>query len=1175
MPGIATRRRLQAAAIGGLVVVLLAALLLLRPWDRAKPAEEETVWQAITSGIDGGQVPLETALQAFAYLTGIEIPGGVLIPMGAPGDDAPTSATGALRWVRAHWDAVTPEQRAVIDAFTQARPGDLVLPVTGPEGERVGRTDRTASIEAGVPAGLTPSLIGTTAATATVGDSMRDDFFTIIKHIGERLGLPVLDEGIFLKEVTLTLTEDDGKREDGRLLFALTQAGNHESGGVNVNNFPCHVTIYKNLWGAETPGQPLSATMHVILTHEVVHCYQYAVINDPGIAALMPPWIMEGTAIWLAGNDTGIVEPMTPGMWRRKILGMPELPLTSREYDAYGWYALLDHLGRPMWSLAADAWRAAAAATGAQRSEAFIDVLDGDAADVTRAWAPLHAREPSWNDPWIPYGLGLPPLGVEPDLVRSPRIPVSATGAGSMLSLPDRSNAVYDVTASEGEIVLVETDGLASAHDGAVHSDLAFTSRRFCVDGDCICPPGTRRAGELVSDADMQIPFVVAFQAPAGGAGQRISSRTLEQECGRDERSPTPSPHASVRPVQPAGHAPPKCGTKCPSSNGDPHLRTVDGIAYDFQAAGEFTLIRTPDGSVEVQVRQEPASGVELGSVSNNTALALRLDGRRVAIYATPSGLELRIDGVSQTSVDSIELGAGRLQRHAEGIEIELPDGTVLWALSRAPYGINVLVDPSPALIEGGVGLIGRSAPGLGVPRLPDGSALPKPLDRHEAYTSLYGRFADAWRLTAATTLFDYDADKTTASYTLRDYPTEPRVATFHDLDPAQVATGREACADVTDTELRDQCAFDVVVTGDPGYVRPYVVVQAVTQQGTAALAPIPAVPNAPVEVLPVIHQLAGSALAPDGTLYLSVVMADRTGRVLAIDPLTGRVLRQVSTTGAGEVAVAAGSVWVAEFSAPATGGFQPCSVSRLEPATLVVEATIPTVCDRVWLGTDLAPLGDDIWFEDPTGADASGKGASLRRIDSAINAVAGLGVAVPFADGELRASATALFYGDPEKGQYRLRPGESALSRIGQPDTDAFPLGHPAGDGLWAVANGRLALYTTATGPDGTVDLDDADGGSFVAADVESVYLERPAATGGGRELWRRYLDGRVPVRLAVAGLADTGFGPIGLTYPDTGRLPLFLVGETTVARIWIHISRTDPAESLLLVQGARLPRP
>jgi hypothetical protein len=1161
MRAIPQRRQLLAAGIVALIAILLAGLLLARPWDRAKSAAEPTVWQSITAGVRGDSVPLDVALQAFAYLTGVDIP-GVRVPGGAAGDDAPTSATGALRWVRAHWDELAPDQRAAIEAFTRAGSSDLVLPVTGSRGEPLAGADRLASLGGGPPRGLVPGPPVPNTAAATVGDAIRDDLFKTLTHIGQRLGLPEITGGLFLKDVTLTLSEDSGLREDGSYTFWLTQAAVE-----NGHYSPCNLTVYKNLWTRETPGQPLSATMHVTLTHEVIHCYQYQVVDDVYIADQMPPWIMEGTAIWLAGNDTGIVEPMTPGLWRKYIMGKPENPLTSRTYDAYGWYALLDHLGRPMWSIVADAWRAAARSAGAQRSEAFIAVLDGDAEDVKTAWAPLHAREGSWNDPWIPYGLGLPPD------VRAPRIPVKATGAGYLANLPDRSNAVYTVTGSDGEIVVVETDGLANAHDGALDSALAFMSRRFCVDGDCICPPGTRRAGERVADAEMRLPFAVAFQAPAGGAGQRFSSRTMEQECGRDERSPAPSARPSGKPPVAGGHKPPRCGRQCASSNGDPHIRTVDGVPYDFQAAGEFTLLETPDGSVEVQIRQEPSGGVELGSVSNNTALAARLGDRRLAIYATLAGLELRVDGVTQTGTEAIDVGGGRVERFDDGIVVDLPDGTVVWATSIAPYGINALIDPAPSVLESGVGLVGRSAPGFGVPGLPDGTALPKALDRHEAYATLYQRFADAWRVTDTTTIFDYGPGKSTASYNIRDYPSAPKVATFASLDPAKAAAGRKACAAVTDAELREQCAFDVVVTGDAGYVRPYKAIEQVAEQG----AVVPNVPvdvaNPPVEVLPVVHQLAGSALAPDGTLYLSAVMADRGGSVIAIDPMTGQILRQVETTGAGEVAVAAGSVWVGEFSAPATGGFQPCSVTRLDPATLTVEATIPTACHRVWSRTNLAAVGDTVWYVDPTAADASGAGSSLRQIDARTNAVTGPAVPLPFADGTLRASASALFYGGPTTGQFRLRPGETAFIPIGPAGAAATSPGYPAGDGLWADAEGQFALFTSANRPDGMLDLHDADGGLPVAADAMSVYIERTAA-GGGNELWRRYLDGRVPTRIAVVPrTVVTGFGPTTLSYFDGGLVPTFLVGKTSLAKLWIAISREDPAESLLLVQGARLP--
>jgi hypothetical protein len=1155
------RRQLLAAGVVALIAILLAGLLLARPWDRAKTAAEPTAWQAITAGIRGDSVPLDVALQAFAYLTGVDIT-GVHVPGGAPGDDAPTSATGALRWVRAHWDELAPDQRAAIEAFTRAGPSDLVLPVTGSRGEPLAGADRVASLGGGPPRGLVPGPLVSNAAAARVADAIRDDLFKTLTHIGQRLGLSEITEGLFLKDVTLTLSEDSGLRDDGSYTFWLTQAALDDA-----NYSPCNLTVYKNLWSKETPGQPLSALMHVTLTHEVIHCYQYQVIDDVHIADLMPPWIMEGTAIWLAGNDTGIVEPMTPGMWRTHIMGKPERSLTSRTYDAYGWYALLDHLGRPMWGIVADAWRAAARSAGAQRSEAFIAALDGDAEDVKTTWAPLHAREGSWNDPWIPYGLGLPPD------VRAPRIPVKATSAGYLGSLPDRSNAVYTVTGSDGEIVVVETDGLANAHDGALDSALAFESRRFCVDGDCVCPPGTRHAGERMADAEMRLPFAVAFQAPAGGAGQRFSSRTMEQECGRDERSAAPSVRPSGKPPVAGGHKPPHCAKRCASSNGDPHLRTVDGVPYDFQAAGEFTFLETPDGTVEVQVRQEPASGVELGSVSNNTALAARVGDKRVAMYATPAGLELRVDGVAQTGTDPIDLGGGRVERFDNGIVIDLPDGTVVWATSIAPYGINVLVDPAPAAVEDGVGLVGPSTSGFGVPRLPDGTALPKALDRHGAYATLYQRFAEAWRVTDTTSLFDYDAGKGTADYTIRPYPSAPKVATFAELDPGKAAAGREACAGVKDAALRDQCAFDVAVTGDAGYLRPYAAIEHVAEQGTVAQDVPVAGANPPVEVLPVIHQLAGSALASDGTLYLSVVMADRSGRVIAIDPISGQILREVNSTGAGEVAFAAGSVWVGEFSAPATGGFQPCSVTRLDPATLAVQATIPTACHRVWSRTNLAAVGEDVWFVDATAADASGAGASLRRIDAKTNAVASPAVPLPFADGTLRASATALFYGGPTNGQFRLRPGETTFVPVVPAGSTGSAPGYPAGDGLWADANGQFALYTSGSGPVGTLDLHDADGGLPVAADASSVYVERTAA-GGGNELWRRYLDGRVPTRIAVAPpTVVTGFGPTILSYFDSGLVPTFLVGETSVAKLWIAISREDPAESLLLVQGGRLP--
>jgi hypothetical protein len=61
---------------------------------------------------------------------------------------------------------------------------------------------------------------------------------------------------------------------------------------------------------------------------------------------------------------------------------------------------------------------------------------------------------------------------------------------------------------------------------------------------------------------------------------------------------------------------------------GDPHLVTLNGFHYNFQAAGEFTLVRSDDGSLDVQVRQQPQLALS-DQVAFNTAVAMLVAGTR------------------------------------------------------------------------------------------------------------------------------------------------------------------------------------------------------------------------------------------------------------------------------------------------------------------------------------------------------------------------------------------------------------------------------------------------------------------------------------------------------------------------------------------------------------------
>ena len=61
---------------------------------------------------------------------------------------------------------------------------------------------------------------------------------------------------------------------------------------------------------------------------------------------------------------------------------------------------------------------------------------------------------------------------------------------------------------------------------------------------------------------------------------------------------------------------------------GDPHLVTLNGFHYDFQGAGEFTLVRSDDGRLDVQVRQQPQLALS-NQVSFDTAVAMLVAGTR------------------------------------------------------------------------------------------------------------------------------------------------------------------------------------------------------------------------------------------------------------------------------------------------------------------------------------------------------------------------------------------------------------------------------------------------------------------------------------------------------------------------------------------------------------------
>lgn len=274
----------------------------------------------------------------------------------------------------------------------------------------------------------------------------------------------------------------------------------------------------------------------------------------------------------------------------------------------------------------------------------------------------------------------------------------------------------------------------------------------------------------------------------------------------------------------------PPCETGCGHSQGDPHLRTVDGHRYEFQGAGEFVLLRWPDNSAEIQIRYEPVPNSGQFHVSATTAVAVRAGSQVVEWYDDRGTV---VDGQVLLLSRPMELEGGfAVEALAGGMVVDLPDGSVLWTVNRA-----VMVDPSPAIREAGLGLIGLGAKESGLPFLPDGTSVAVPEDREGRFEARYRTFGPAWLVTSDTSLFEYGDGESAEGFFRPDFPALNRTLLgLDELEDRPGPDGEAACGGINDEDLRAYCLFDVTVTGDVSWATDYVVIDRLQAEGPVIL---------------------------------------------------------------------------------------------------------------------------------------------------------------------------------------------------------------------------------------------------------------------------------------------------------------------------------------------------
>jgi hypothetical protein len=306
---------------------------------------------------------------------------------------------------------------------------------------------------------------------------------------------------------------------------------------------------------------------------------------------------------------------------------------------------------------------------------------------------------------------------------------------------------------------------------------------------------------------------------------------------------------------------------------GDPHLilTNTEGSHWDYQSAGEFTALREKE--FEVQTRQSPVPTATIpvangytglsSCVSLYTAVAARIGSNRVTLQPTlvgepdPKSMELRVNGQLVSLTDrgiflvadagKGTLNEGRIMPAADN-QIEITDtrGTQLvltpkfWDSQHRWY-LNVNVYQTSAV----QGTLSRIADGSWLPALSDGSNVgQRPDSAQERYQQLYVKFADSWRVTDSTSLFDYAPGTNTATFTLAEWPRfnaqSCGIQGQTSVQPATQAVADAACAPVTNAAQKADCVFDVMVTGETGFAASYVSMQGFKPHGIGFQPQIP-----------------------------------------------------------------------------------------------------------------------------------------------------------------------------------------------------------------------------------------------------------------------------------------------------------------------------------------------
>jgi von Willebrand factor type D domain len=595
----------------------------------------------------------------------------------------------------------------------------------------------------------------------------------------------------------------------------------------------CHITVWNQKFQALDENDA-----EAVVTHEMFHCFQQRTAQTAAAWTTVSAWVLEGEATWAmstvvpAAVSTGIFE----GKWNLYVFG-PKTVYSDRAYDAIGVYG---HLGDLSGSQAV--WPKllpmVLAGMGNDDSAAFKLLIQGNESQYYTSWGSSYF-EVTGNTQWAMLSPGSPPTsGPAPD-----SISVEAGTEEALTPVGPYQAGLFQLSGGADVVVVALLTGYGRLHDQGFAIDTALDASgplALCLkQGGCSCPDGTPGASLITKGAIA--PLSVGIDGGDTTAQVGVVGRSLDEFCKKPEKKPEPTQPSGGggggagggggggddKPPDPGN--PPDGG----SSFGDTHLITFDGLLYDLQVVGEYTLVRSTKDDFVVQVRQVPVLGPKVASV--NQAMATRIGGQRVSLTMENGVAVLRIDGkVISGAPPKPTSGSimGAITAYGNTYRFTWPDGTIVRAEQLGKYAMNVRVKPAAARRGALVGLLGDD----------DGSQENDLVGENNVKLHLnFGRdeinhsLANAWRVKKETSLFDYQPGQSTTTFIDPTFPAKDDAARLSNRADAEKVCREDG---VTDPHLLDDCILDLAVTNSFVFGSQYVHAQHVLAARAALSRP-------------------------------------------------------------------------------------------------------------------------------------------------------------------------------------------------------------------------------------------------------------------------------------------------------------------------------------------------